>query len=295
MADQELNVSRHCGQAVIRAGTGTPILLLHCGAGSNKSFLPVIDDLSRDFRVVAPDLLGYGANPPWERGARYGLDMELDLIWPHLAEAHEPVHLAGHSYGGVVAIRAATRFSDRIASLTLIEPVVFQLLRDGGNQQSWNEIAGLARNHIRLVAEGRDGDAAKAFMTYWIGAESWNALPKNARASIIRGMPMLAMQWVSMFESADERSEIRRISMPVLLLKGGLTQRAASDVVECLELLLPNARSLEIASAGHMSPQTHPAGVCAAIRAHVDYAAKLNDGGCASQTEAHPFDYGRLA
>ncbi len=273
MTDQALKASRPRELAVIQAGSGNPIVLLHCGGGSSKSFLPIIEDLSRDFRVIAPDLLGYGANPPWERGTRYDLDMELDLVWPRLAEAQEPVHLVGHSYGGVVAIRAAMKFSDRIASLTLIEPVVFQLLRDGGNQESWNEIAELARNHIRLVAEGRDGDAAEAFMTYWIGAEGWNALPQNARASIVRGMPVLAMQWVNMFESADDRIEIRQISTPVLLVKGRLTQTAASDIVDCLKLLLPHARYLEIASAGHMSPQTHPADICAAIRAHVDYAA----------------------
>jgi pimeloyl-ACP methyl ester carboxylesterase len=214
MTEQALKASGCGKKAVIHAGCGTPILLLHCGGGSNKSFLPIIQDLSRDFRVIAPDLHGYGANPPWERGVPYDLDMELDLIWPRLAEAQEPVHLAGHSYGGVVAIRAATRFRDLIASLTLIEPVAFQLLRDGGNRESWNEISGLARNNIRLVAEGRDGDAAQAFMTYWIGALGWSALSQNARASIIRGMPILAMQWVNMFESAGGRSEIGRISAP---------------------------------------------------------------------------------
>ena len=151
-----------CGeQAVIRAGSGTPIVLLHCGSGSSKSFLPIIEDLSRDFRVTAPDLLGYGANPPWERGAQYGLDMEVDRIWPYLVEAKEPVHLVGHSYGGVVAIRTAIKFSERIASLTLIEPVAFQLLLDGGNQESWNEIAELARNNIHFIAEGLDHHAAE--------------------------------------------------------------------------------------------------------------------------------------
>jgi hypothetical protein len=36
--------------------------------------------------------------------------------------------------------------------------------------------------------------------------------------------------------------------------------------------VLPHARYFEIACAGHMSPQTHPADICAAIRAHVDHA-----------------------
>jgi pimeloyl-ACP methyl ester carboxylesterase len=272
MTNQALKASRPREQAVIQAGSGAPVVLLHCGAGSSKSFLPIIEDLSRDFQVIAPDLLGYGANPPWERGARYHLDMDVDLILPRFMEAQEPVHLVGHSYGGAVAIRAATRFSDRIASLTLIEPVVFQLLRDGGNQESWDEIAELANNQIRLVADGRDGDAAESFITYWIGAEGWNALPQNARASIVRGMPILAMQWVNMFESPDDRSEVSRISVPVLLVKGSLTKKSTSDIIECLKRLLPQAQYFEVASAGHMSPQTHPASICAAIRGQVDYA-----------------------
>jgi pimeloyl-ACP methyl ester carboxylesterase len=235
--------------------------------------LPVIEDLSRDCRVTAPDLLGYGVNPPWERNAPFNLDMELDLVWPHLAVPQEPVHLVGHSYGGAVAIRAAMKFPDHIASITLIEPVVFQLLRDGGNQESWCEVAELAKTHICLVAEGRDGDAAEAFMTYWIGARGWQALPLNARASIVRSMPKVAVEWASMFEGSDDRSQIRRISAPVLLVKGGLTRKSASDVLDCLKQLLPNARKVEIASAGHMSPQTHSAEICAAIRAHIGGAA----------------------
>ena len=97
-------------------------------------------------------------------------------------------------------------------------------------------------------------------MTYWIGAKGWNALSENARASVARGMPVLAMQWANMLETidVDGPGEIGQISTPVLLVKGALTQTPPSDVVDRLKLLLPHARYHEIASAGHMSRRRIP-------------------------------------
>lgn len=64
-----------------------------------------------------------------------------------------------------------------------------------------------------------------------------------------------------MFETADNRSEINRISTPVLLVKGKLTTKAASDTVDCLR----HTCCRRPASVRHMSPQPHPAEICAAI------------------------------
>ena len=51
------------------AGAGEPILLLHCSAGTSGAWMPIIGHLGPGFRALAPDLLGYGRNDPWRRGA----------------------------------------------------------------------------------------------------------------------------------------------------------------------------------------------------------------------------------
>jgi pimeloyl-ACP methyl ester carboxylesterase len=42
----------------LEAGAGAPVVLLHCSAGSSRSFLPLMEALSAEFHVYAPDLLG---------------------------------------------------------------------------------------------------------------------------------------------------------------------------------------------------------------------------------------------
>jgi pimeloyl-ACP methyl ester carboxylesterase len=61
-------------------GTGEPIVLLHCSSGSSSAWKPVIARLSEDYRALAPDLLGYGRNATWPRGAVLRLDDELAVV-----------------------------------------------------------------------------------------------------------------------------------------------------------------------------------------------------------------------
>src|SRR5882757_74052 len=51
--------------AILAAGTGAPVLLLHGSASSAAMWTPVIDALKHRFRLLAPDLIGYGRTDPW--------------------------------------------------------------------------------------------------------------------------------------------------------------------------------------------------------------------------------------
>ena len=252
------------------AGAGAPIVLLHCSSGSSGAWAPVMNHLSQDYRVLAPDLLGYGRSAPWPRDAVLVPDGELGAIEALLDVAGQPAHLVGHSYGGTVALHAARRFPRRVASLILIEPVAFQLLRRAGEPDGWREIAALAERHMALVGEGRDAAAAEAFVTYWTGPKAWQQMPDAARDSVVRTAVKVAAEWRLMFAAEDDRDAIARISAPTLLICGGRTRTPARRVVEVLRRALPHVPHHEIADAGHMSPLTHPADIAEAIRRHVD-------------------------
>ncbi|WP_069159787.1 alpha/beta fold hydrolase [Nocardia altamirensis] len=95
----------------IERGTGRPLVLLHGGGASASCWLPVLDQLSVDRRVLALDFPGHGETPA------PGPDIEVDLPW--LTEElgielrrlgiNGPVDLVGNSLGGLVALEAAKR------------------------------------------------------------------------------------------------------------------------------------------------------------------------------------------
>jgi pimeloyl-ACP methyl ester carboxylesterase len=251
------------------AGAGEPIVLLHCSSGSSGAWAHVMDQLGRDYRVLAPDLLGYGRSAPWPRDVPLGPDDELGIVEALLDVAGRPAHLVGHSYGGTVALNAARRFPRQVASLTLIEPVAFHLLRAADEPDGWREIAALAGRHLTLVGEGRDAAAAEAFLTYWMGPKAGQQMPDAARDSVVRSAGKVAAEWRLMFAAEDDRDAIAGIGAPTLVICGARTRTPAQRVVEVLRRALAHARHHEIADAGHMSPLTHPADVAEAIQRHV--------------------------
>jgi pimeloyl-ACP methyl ester carboxylesterase len=251
------------------AGAGEPILLLHCSSGSSGAWLPVLEHLSRDYRALAPDLLGYGRSAPWSRDAVLLPGAELGVIRALLDVVRRPAHLVGHSYGGTVALDAARRFPERVASLTLIEPVAFHLLRRADEPDGWREVRTLAEHYLALLDVRQDAAAAEAFVDYWTGPKAWQQMSEAVRDNAVRSAAKVAAEWRLMLATADDLETIAGISAPTLLVCGGRTRRPARRVVEVLRQALPHARHCDIADAGHMSPLTHPAAVADAIRSHL--------------------------
>ncbi|MGI8707572.1 MAG: alpha/beta fold hydrolase [Actinomycetota bacterium] len=105
----------------LEAGTGPPVVLLHGLGATNASMLPTLWDLSRDHRVIAPDLPGFGESSKPIRSydaAFYAqwLDAFLDEV------GVERASLIGNSMGGRVAIEGALHAPDRVHRLVLFAP-----------------------------------------------------------------------------------------------------------------------------------------------------------------------------
>lgn len=253
-------------------GSGEPVLLVHCSSGSRRQWRHAVERLAPRFRVLAPDLCAHGETPPPWGPLDYRVDDDVALVTSLAIHAGRPVHLVGHSYGGMLAMAAAVQLGTRVASLTLIEPALFHLLPAAGETEAWSEIAGLARTHTALCAQGRTEDAAEAFMGYWTAPGAWTAMPAERRAAVVRTMPYVAEVWHTMFrEAAGPTMPYESLTAPVLLLRGTATTRGAAATTAVAHRVLPGARLVEVPGAGHMLPLTHAEAVTGAIEAHLHW------------------------
>lgn len=97
------------------------ILLLHGNAESGLAWYRWVPQLARQFRVVRPDMRGYGRSTPMPRDYPWTLDRIIDdycALLDHLGI--ERCHLVGAKIGGVIARAFAARRQDRIATLSVV-------------------------------------------------------------------------------------------------------------------------------------------------------------------------------
>lgn len=108
------------GVHYIDQGRGAPLILVHGLGGSAADFERVVPLLAQDFRVVAPDLLGFGLSdrPPNGDYSHQAQARLLRELMDRLGIVKAA--LVGHSLGGVVALRFASLFPERVDRLVLV-------------------------------------------------------------------------------------------------------------------------------------------------------------------------------
>lgn len=92
-------------------GAGPALVLLHGGHGSWMHWVRNIAHLAQHFRVLVPDMPGFGDSGDWSLPARdpARADLLVACLRQGIAELapSQPVHLAGFSFGGAIACALA--------------------------------------------------------------------------------------------------------------------------------------------------------------------------------------------
>ena len=105
-------------------GKGKPVVLIHGFCESGNMWIPFAEALSSDYRVVCPDLPGFGdSSIESDRISLEEVAVQLEE-WMEENQIHNPI-VIGHSLGGYVALALLELMGSRIQAIGLFHSTAF--------------------------------------------------------------------------------------------------------------------------------------------------------------------------
>ncbi|MEM8823289.1 MAG: alpha/beta hydrolase [Pseudomonadota bacterium] len=233
-----------------------PVLALHCCLASRAAWGALAAELP-DVRLICPDLPGHGGAPDWDSSQDFQ-DQALDLVLAELPD--RPVDVIGHSFGGTLGLRLAVDHPDRVASLALVEPVMFAAaapVARAANEANMSPFAA-------ALDRGDPAAAAASFHGMW-GAGAWADLSDRARTYITARIHLIrATEPAILRDLHDVLPRLPR-DLPVRILTCRSPPAIVAAIRDGLCARMPQAQTGEI-GAGHMIPLEDPGPLAETLR-----------------------------
>jgi pimeloyl-ACP methyl ester carboxylesterase len=257
------------------------VICLHGLTRNCKDFESLAEHLSNRYRVITPDIRGRGVSdrdpewkhyvPPTYAGDTWTLMDSLGL---------ERAAIVGTSLGGLIAMIMADQHADRLSAVVLNDvgpevpdTAIARLLQYVGRatpQPSWAAATELTRTNYELAYPGMDQSFwERQARASWREREGGTLLPDydpeigTAARHVARSMwlvRLLRRLGVRRLRgiNLDPWDNFRKLSMPVHLLRGELSDILPPATVAAMKSVKPDLGITEIPERGHAPTLDEP-------------------------------------
>jgi pimeloyl-ACP methyl ester carboxylesterase len=243
-------------------GRGEPVVLIHGHPFSRRMWAPQLEELSEDFRLLAPDLPGYGASPP-VRGKITMRELADAVLGLMDAVEIRSATIVGLSMGGLVAMELALARPERVNGLVLAAttaaPVTAEEAEARRAQAGEIEREGMLAAALAMAGRLFGPEARK---NPELVAEVFTMMirtPPPGAAAALRGRA----------ERPDYSVLLRDVEVPSLVIVGDHDSWAPDEVTDQLMGSLADAELLRFPAAGHMPNLEDPRRFNEALRGFV--------------------------
>lgn len=238
-------------------GQGEPVFLIH-GSGPGvtawANWRLTMPELARRFRVVAPDMVGFGYTDR-PAGICYSMQGWVDHALAVMdALGIEQAHLIGNSFGGAVALALAIRAPQRVRRLVLMGSVGVHFPITPGLDAVWGYTPSLENMHRLLDVFAYDRQLVNDELARLRYEASIRPGFQEAFSSMF---PAPRQRWVDAMVSSDE--DIRRLPHETLLVHGREDQVIPMATSQRLFELIPRAELHLFGQCGHWTQIEHAA------------------------------------
>jgi 3-oxoadipate enol-lactonase len=234
-------------------GSGPPVLLLHGYPFNRSMWREQVEALRESFRVITPDLRGFGESESAgdEPAAMIEMARDVEALLDHLGV--DRVVLGGLSMGGYVALAFVRRFPLRVRAL---------LLADTRAQADTDEGRQAREEQARKILEHGMSAIAEDFLKKVLAPETLEEQPEvvaRVRQMILKTRPEGAAAALrGMAVRSDQIGFLPNILAPTLVLVGSEDKLATPEDAELMRREIRGSRLETIEGAGHLSNLERP-------------------------------------
>jgi pimeloyl-ACP methyl ester carboxylesterase len=247
------------------AANATTIVMIHGFTGSKENWYPLARELEGRYRIVMPDLPGWGASER-KPGADYGFVAQAERVaaFIRVVSPNRPVVLLGHSMGGGIAALVAARHPELVARIGLLDAagVRFRDNRFGEEVLAGkNPFAVADEASLRAYLDVLFYDKAKAPSIPWPASVGF-IRHRRANAAFEQSVLDRIGRGPERFLPGDEAARIRQ---PALLLWCRQDAVIDASALGLYAARMPQAREVLLDGCGHMSITEQPHNVAVAV------------------------------
>ena len=233
------------------SGAGVPILLIPPSGTTATTWGPVTGQLARIGRVITYDRRGYARSggEPVSSITRHTYDAAAILDQLRAA----PAVIVGTSAGATIAVDLAVRRPD-LAQAVIAHEAAWRASRHLPNRSQVPALAAIGW----LALRGRYDAAADALLraaySYRDGGTAWDAFPEEWRVAARENARAALWDFRNSIGNYPSPTDLASIEVPVVCTYG---ERSPTNIVRLTRSLasaIPNARTQQIAGAGHAAP-----------------------------------------
>ena len=232
------------------------VIFLHGGGQTRHSWGGAVAEVARSgFRAVSLDLRGHGESG-WPDDADYTIDRMVDDLAAVIAAIGRPAVLVGASLGGVTSLLYAGERGTDVTGIVLVD--VAPRIEFKGAMRIGAFMRGAPDGFASL---DEAADAVAAYLPHRDRPSDSRGLMKNLRRGEDGRLrwhwdPRFVLREFSQEDLARQSERLEaaavRITVPTLLIRGGLSDVVSPENVAAFRKLMPAAEVVEVGGADHM-------------------------------------------
>jgi pimeloyl-ACP methyl ester carboxylesterase len=245
-------------------GSGPVVMLLHSSPGNSKMWQRVGDRLSDRFRIIAPDLPGYGKTTPQDPSISPNLSYTAALIEALISVIGPPLVLAGHSYGGVVALNGALANPKIAKGVALFEPVAIPILSAIGENDAYAYAKAFFDGYISGFEAG-DNQAVRKMIDFWFGPGTFEKMPPSLKDYLFTNTALNILDVRATFRTRYSIESLRNLNVPLLVVYGKRSPEVTLKIASSIATHTKRGSLVGLENATHALTTTHVEEVTALI------------------------------